>query len=99
MKLGKLKVWVTAFALVACLGPNLGWSTHLIGGTLTGQVTATPLEGEIEIDHHVYRISANSRAEKTLHDFSAGLTVDVILDGPAANSTSRVVSITRHAGT
>jgi hypothetical protein len=98
MKLGKLKVWVTAFALVACLGPKFGWSTHLVGG-ITGQVTATPVEGEIEIDHHVYRVAANSPAEKALHDFSAGLTVDVVLDGPAANSTSRVVSITRHAGT
>jgi len=99
MKLLKLKVWLSAFALIVCLGPNVGWSTRLADGAVTGQVTATPLAGEIEVDHRVYYIAPHSPAEKALHEFSAGLTVDVILDGPADSSASRVVSITRHPGT
>jgi hypothetical protein len=99
MKPGNLKLMLGAFAVAVALCPNVGWSTHAFGGVVTGQVTATPLEGTIEVDHRVYRITANSPADKALRNFSAGLTVDLILDGPAGSPTTHVVGITRHTGT
>jgi hypothetical protein len=98
MTSGKLSVRAGAFALAACLACNAAWSTRLVG-SVTGQVTATPLEGVIEIDHRVYHIAANSPAEKSVLEISAGADVDVVMDGPADSKASHVVSIKRHAGT
>jgi hypothetical protein len=98
MKLGKLGLVVTAFAVVFSLRPNVGWSTRAYGATITGEVTAAPLNGEIEIAHHLYHVKANSAADKALSSFYAGQTVDAVLDGPAGSSSSQVISITTHAG-
>lgn len=99
MKLAMPKICLSAFALVVCLGPNVGWSTRAYGASVTGQVTATPLDGAVEIDHRVYHVLPNSAAETALQEISAGLTVDIVLDGPAGSSGTHVVSIMRHPGT
>jgi hypothetical protein len=98
MKLGKLGLVVSAFALAICLKPNVGWSTRAYAAMITGVVTAAPLNGEIEIAHHLYHVKANSIADKALSSFYAGETVDAVLDGPAGSNASQVISITVHSG-
>ena len=98
MKLGKLGLVFGAIALAMCLKPNVGWSTRVYDGMLSGKLTAAPQNGEIEIANHVYHVKANSPADKALSSFYAGQKVDVVLDGPAGSSDSQVVSITLHTG-
>ena len=97
MNLAKLGLVVSAFALVVCLAPNVGWSTRVVGPMITGEVTATPQNGEIEVAHHLYHVKANSAADKALSGFYAGQTVDLVLDGAATNPASEVISITPHS--
>ena len=99
MKSAKSGLVVGALALAFCLKPNVGWSTRALGALITGEVTATPLGGTIEVDHRSYHVMPNSAAEKALGNFYAGLTVDIVLDGPATSATSQVVAIARHTGT
>jgi hypothetical protein len=98
MTLGKSALLAATAALVFCLGTNIGWSTRAYGDGVTGEVTAAPLNGVIEVAHRSYHIKANSAAEKDALNFYAGQTVDVVLDGPAGSSDSQVIAITVHAG-
>jgi hypothetical protein len=63
---------------------------------ITGEVTATPQNGEIEVANHVYHVKAGSGADKALSGLHAGQTVDLVLDGAASNPASEVISITPH---
>ena len=87
-------------ALLTSLGlqPSLAWATRAVGATITGQLTATPSAGQIEVAHHVYHIKANSPAARTFRNFYNGQTVDVLLDRPASPAEPTVVSIAIHAG-
>jgi hypothetical protein len=99
MTLGKSARVAAAAALVFCLGSNVGWSTRAYGDAVTGEVTAAPTNGVIEIAHRSYHIKANSAAEKDALTFYAGQTVDAVLDGPAGSGDSQVIAITVHSGT
>ena len=99
MKLGKLTLLVCAFALAICFKPNVGWSTRVYGPVITGEVTAAPQRGAIEIAHHLYHVKPHSAADKALSGFYAGQNVDVVLDGPASDAASQIISITLHART
>jgi hypothetical protein len=96
MKLGKLGLVVSAFALAICLKPNVGWSTRAYASVVTGQVTAAPQNNEIEIAHHLYHVRANSAAAKALSNFYVGQTVDAILDGPPGGAADEIVNLTIH---
>ena len=98
LKLGKFGPILAALTLALCVLPNVGWSTHMAGELVSGTVTAAPASGEIEVSHRTYHIKANSPADKALRNFSAGQTVDLVLDGPANSAKSEVVSIMVHAG-
>jgi hypothetical protein len=98
MKRGKIGLAATAIAVVFCLQPSVGWSSRAFGAMITGEVTAAPLNGEIEIAHHLYHVKAKSAADKALTSFYAGQTVDVVLDGPAESSSSQIISIATHSG-
>jgi hypothetical protein len=87
---------LAAFALLTS-GPGTGWCSRVFGDLVTGQITATPLSGKIEVDHHIYRIKPGSTAEQALHGFSEGQRVDLVLDGPPAGKESAVLKITLHA--
>jgi hypothetical protein len=94
----RIAVLLTALAAVFCLGPSPGWCTRAYGDLISGEVTAAPLSGEIEIAHHVYHVKAKSAADKALSSIYAGEMVDAVLDGPAGSTASQVISITQHAG-
>ena len=98
MKLSKLSIVVSAIAIAFFIGPNVGRSAIAFSPMISGEVTASPSSGTIEIDHRSYHVKANSAAAKALNNFYAGLTVDIILDGPVSSSTSEVISIVRHSG-
>lgn len=98
MTLVKSALVAAAAALVFCLGPNVGWSTRAYGDAVTGEVTAAPMNGVIEVAHRSYHIKSNSAAEKDALNFYAGQTVDVVLDGPAGSSDSQVIAIAVHTG-
>jgi hypothetical protein len=98
MKPGKLAIVVSAVVLALGLAPNIGWSTRVIGPMISGEVTAAPSNGTIEVAHHLYHVKANSPAEKALSSVHAGQNVDIILDGPLDSSATEVVSIAAHPG-
>jgi hypothetical protein len=98
MKPGKIALAAAALAVVFCLRPNVGWSTRAFGEMITGEVTSAPLNGEIEIAHHLYHVRPKSAADKALSSFYAGQNVDVVLDGPANSSSSQIISIATHSG-
>jgi uncharacterized transporter YbjL len=99
MKSTKFALVIGAAVLAAGLVPNVGWSTRLLGGMVSGEVTATPSSGTIEVAHHLYHVKAKSPAEKALSSIHAGQNVDIILDeASTAGSLPEVVSITQHAG-
>jgi hypothetical protein len=88
MKLAKLSLVVAAFAVAICLKPSVGWSSRPnSGGMVTGQVTAMPGNGEIEIANQLYHIRANSAAAKALSSIYIGENVNAVLDAPAASTT------------
>jgi hypothetical protein len=98
MKPGKIGLAAAALAMVFCLRANVGWTTRAFGDMVTGEVTSAPLNGQIEIAHHLYHVKPKSAADKALSSFYAGQTVDVVLDGPASNSGSQIISIATHSG-
>jgi hypothetical protein len=98
MKLSKFAIVAGAFALLLCFQPRTGWSTRAYGALISGEITAAPLSGEIEIEHHVYHVKPLSGAARALSSCYAGQRVDAVLDGPADSSASLVISITPHAG-
>jgi hypothetical protein len=101
MKLAKLSLVVSAFALAICLKPSIGWSTHPYSATVTGLVTAMPGSGQIEIAHQMYHVRPNSAAAKALSSIYIGENVDAVLDAPAGTiggtTTPEVVILTVHA--
>jgi hypothetical protein len=102
MKLAKLSLVVGgAFALAICLKPSVGWSTRPYSAMVTGQVTAMPGNGEIEIAHQLYHVKANSVAAKALSSLYVGENVDAVLDSPVGgtgtSATPEVVILTVHA--
>ena len=98
MKPSKFAIAAAACALLFCFAPNSGWSTRAYGDLISGEITAAPLSGEVEIGHHLYHVKPLSAADKALSSFYAGESVDAILDGPAGNSASSVIFITAHPG-
>jgi hypothetical protein len=98
MKPGKIGFAAAALAMVFCLRPDVGCATRAFGDIITGEVTSAPLNGQIEIAHHLYHVKPKSAADKALSSFYAGQNVDVVLDGPASNSSSQIISIVTHSG-
>jgi hypothetical protein len=98
MKLRKFGLAAGVIVLGLCLQPNVGWSSRLLGPVLTGEVTAAPASGTIEISHRAYRVKPNSAADKALRNFYVGETVDVAFDGPLNSSSAEIVSIVQHTG-
>src|SRR5882762_6142712 len=98
MKLRKLWFVTAASMLAFSLQPQAGWATRMVGASITGEITASPSSAQIEVAHRVYRIKANSPAEKAARSFYLGQVVDIILDLPGANSEPEVVSIAPHSG-
>jgi hypothetical protein len=98
MKLSKLGIAAAACALLLCLKPDVGWSTRAFGALVSGEITAAPSRGEIEIEHRLYHVKPLSAADKALSSFYAGQSIDAVLDGPAGSSASLVISITPHTG-
>jgi hypothetical protein len=96
MKLAKLSVVVGVFALAIGLTPNVGWCTRAYAAMVTGQVTATPGNGAIEIAHHLYHVMAGSTAAKALGNFYVGENVDAVLDGPPGSTNPEIVTLTIH---
>jgi hypothetical protein len=89
---------IAVFALIFCLGPTIGTCNKPAGGLVTGEITATPVTGQIEVAHHTYRIRAGSYADRIFRSFSMGQVVDLVLDSPPSDKKASVVVITRHAG-
>jgi hypothetical protein len=101
MKLARPSLVVVAFALAIGLNPSVGWSTRPYAAMVTGQVTALPGNGEIEIAHQMYHVKPNSAAAKALSSIYIGENVDALLDTPAATgggTTPEVVVLTQHPG-
>ena len=96
MKLAKLSLVVGAFALAVCLKPTVGWSTRAYAAMVTGQVTATPGNGAIEIAHHLYHVMVGSSAAKALGNMYVGENVDAVLDGPPGSTNPEIVTLTIH---
>jgi len=96
MKLAKLSLVVGAFALAICLNPTVSWSTRAYASMVSGQVTATPGNGEVEIAHHLYHVQAGSAAAKALNSIYVGQNVDAFLDGPAGGANLEIVMLTIH---
>ena len=98
MKLAKLSLVVVAFALAISLTPSVGWSSRPYSAMVTGQITAMPGNGEIEIAHQMFHIRANSAAAKILSSLYVGENVDAVLDSPVGGSgaTPEVVILTVH---
>ena len=66
MKPGKIGLAAAALAVVFGLSPSIGWSTRAFGAMVSGEVTSAPLNGQIEIAHHLYHVKPNSAADKAL---------------------------------
>jgi uncharacterized transporter YbjL len=99
MKPMKFALMIAAVVFAAALMPKVGWSTRVYGGMVTGEVTAAPANGTVEIAHHLYHVKAKSAAEKALSSIHAGQKVDAILDDASpTGSVPEVVSITQHTG-
>jgi hypothetical protein len=98
MKLGKLKIAAGAMVLGLCLQPIAGWSSIALGPMITGEVTAAPASGTIEIAHRAYKVKPNSAADKALRNLYVGETVDAVFDMPLSNSSAEIVSIVQHTG-
>lgn len=93
------KFWMTVAALGLALSfrPDSGWASRAYSDVVTGEVTATPVSGQIEVDHKTYQIKPNSLADQVFRHFVAGQVVDLVLDAPPSNKSAMVVSITAHA--
>jgi uncharacterized transporter YbjL len=88
----------TAFALALLLGPTAGWSTRVPSGLVSGAITSSPSSTEIEVDHRTFHIKPRSAAQNAAVSLSVGQRVHLILNGPASDAKSQVVSISVHAG-
>lgn len=84
---------MAAVVLAGTLFASPGWSNRVFSDKVTGEITATPISGEIEVDHHIYRVRSGTPADESLHGFSEGQRVELTLDGPVDASTSQVMKI------
>jgi hypothetical protein len=98
MKHSRIGLAVAALAVLSCLGPQCGWATRIFSSVVTGTVTSTPTQTQIEVDHRVYHFKPNSVAEKQAHAVEVGQVVDVRLDDTATKGVQTAVSITVHGG-
>jgi hypothetical protein len=89
---------MAAFALALALGPTAGWTSRVFTDLVTGEITATPLSGKIEVDHRSYPVKAGSLADQALHGFSEGQRVDLVLDAPPTDKSAQVIKIKLHEG-
>jgi hypothetical protein len=89
---------MAAFALALALGPTAGWTSRVFTDMVTGEITATPLSGKIEVDHRIYPVKAGSLAYQALHGFAQGQRVDLLLDAPPADKSAQVINIKLHEG-
>ncbi|MDP9084391.1 MAG: hypothetical protein M3N50_11595 [Pseudomonadota bacterium] len=98
MKLARMSILVGALVVVVCSGTEIAWATRVLGVQVTGEVTATPMSDQIEVDHHVFHFEPNSLADKTARSIRVGQIVDLVLDAPANSPSAHVMSIGKHAG-
>jgi hypothetical protein len=85
---------IAALGVLSALSAGTAWSTRAFNDHVLGQVTATPISGQIEVGQHTYTIRKNSSADETFRSFSPGQMVDLLMDGPVGSSTSQVIAIT-----
>ena len=98
MKLAKIGFAVAALALVLSSRPEAAWATRVIADIVTGEITAVPSGGKIEVDHQSYQIKAGSAAEQASHALYVGDVVDLVLDAPPTTKTASVIAINKHTG-
>jgi hypothetical protein len=96
MKVRKLCALMATCVIAIGLQPQAGWATRVVGA-VTGEVTATPSQGQIEVAHRIYHIKPNSPAGKELQSVHTGQVVDLIFEA-ASGSEAEVVSISPHTG-
>jgi hypothetical protein len=98
MKLNKLGMAAAACAMLLCFQPKVAWSSRAYAGALiSGEITAPPSSGEIEIEHRLYHVKPKSPADKILSSLYAGESVDAVLDStPGGNPL--IISIVVHSG-
>ena len=97
MKPNKLAMAAAACAMVLCFQPKVGWGSRAYAVVLvSGEITARPSSGEIEIGHRLYHVKPKSPADKILSSLYAGESIDAVLDGPAGAS-ALIISITVHS--
>jgi hypothetical protein len=99
MKHSRMGIAVAALAVLSCFGPQCGWATRVFSSVVTGTVTSTPTQTQIEVDHRVYHFKPNSVAEKQAHTVEVGQVVDLTLDPTASKASPIVVSVAAHGGT
>jgi hypothetical protein len=98
MKLAKIGFAVAALALVLSFRSESAWATRVIADIVTGEITAVPYGGKIEVDHHSYTIKAGSPAEQVSHGIYVGDVVDLVFDSSPTESTAAVIIISKHSG-
>ncbi len=84
---------IAACMLVGVLAASPGWGSRVFEDKVSGLITAVPVSEVIEVDHHVYRVKPGSSADESLHGFSEGQKVELVLDGPVENAASEVLFI------
>lgn len=89
-----------AMAIIATtlsLQPHAGWSSQMFSVAVTGEVTATPVSGTIEVAHKSFQVKPHSLADKILRQIKYGQVVDLVMDGPPDSGKSQVVAINLHS--
>jgi hypothetical protein len=85
-----------AMTLALAMPAGIAWSIIPSGKRITGEITAPPNSSQIEVEHQLYKIKADSQAAQSVGEFHSGQIVDVILD---RETSSKVVAINKHPGT
>jgi hypothetical protein len=98
MKLAKIGFAIAALAVVLSSRPEAAWATRVIADIVTGEITATPYGGKIEVDHQSYQIKVGSPAEQASQTLYVGDVVDLVLDAPPTMKTASVIAINKHSG-
>jgi hypothetical protein len=95
--MSKFKIAIASGALALSLLPTVGWSTRAYAPSVTGQITALPGGGQIEVGSHTYRVKRGSAAEQALGKLSTGQQVQLTLDDQPG-SKAEVIIITISSG-
>jgi hypothetical protein len=93
MKRASLAALVLALSFAAA---PISLATHVLGDTITGYLTAPPGAGRVVLDGHIYALRDGVVTPNELASFRVGQLVDLVLDGPANSSASRVMLIRAH---